>query len=254
MKKTVTITDLTRMSGPRVCIAGYLADGTCVRPVFAKGQLEDFWLYDKGQAAIQPFALIEFEMGAVIGTGPSISKPPHTEDVIIDPRYRRIGLMPPDQREAFLARIDDGDVADIFGAEIHDNHGYYVLFGEGNRSLGTVRPQQVMEVLYFARDNGKWDYRLSFEDGSGRRYRLAVTDLAFRNYLDYRRAHDKLSPQEIARVLTQQLQAAHVFLRVGLARNWQEHLDRCYLQINGVYSFPDYLGGHCFADFLPAGC
>ena len=247
MKKSVTITDLTRMSGPRVCIAGYLPDGTCVRPVFEKGQLEDFWLFQKGQVAIQPFAMIEFEMGA------TISRPPHTEDVVIDPRYRRTGMLPPDQREAFLARINDGNVADIFGAEIHDDHGYYVLFGEGNRSLGTTRPQRVGEVLYFARESGKWDYRLAFDDGSGKHYRLAVTDLAFCNYLDYRRTHENAPPHEIARALTQQLQGAHVFLRVGLARNWQEHPDKCHLQINGVYSFPDYLDGRCFADFEAQG-
>jgi hypothetical protein len=28
--------------------------------------------------------------------------------------------------------------------------------------------------------------------------------------------------------------------------------DRCYLQVNGVYSDPDYLGGRCFADFREA--
>jgi hypothetical protein len=25
----------------------------------------------------------------------------------------------------------------------------------------------------------------------------------------------------------------------------------CYLQVNGIYTFPDYLEGKCFADFLP---
>jgi len=36
-----------------------------------------------------------------------------------------------------------------------------------------------------------------------------------------------------------------------LARGWERYPDRCYVQITGVYSFPDYLSGRCFADFAP---
>ncbi|MGI6627904.1 MAG: hypothetical protein ACOX4K_06115 [Bacillota bacterium] len=43
--------------------------------------------------------------------------------------------------------------------------------------------------------------------------------------------------------------ADHVFFRIGLARGWSRYPDRCYLQITGVYTFPDYLDGKCFADF-----
>jgi len=45
------------------------------------------------------------------------------------------------------------------------------------------------------------------------------------------------------------LQATRVYLRIGLARHWKRFPDRCFLQITGVYSFPDYLGGRCHADF-----
>jgi hypothetical protein len=54
---------------------------------------------------------------------------------------------------------------------------------------------------------------------------------------------------EAAKRLTAALQSAQVFLRIGLARGWEKFPDRCYLQVTGVYSFPDYLGGRCFADF-----
>lgn len=39
-----------------------------------------------------------------------------------------------------------------------------------------------------------------------------------------------------------------LLLRVGLARGWAEFPDRCYLQVTGVCTFPDYLDGRCFAD------
>ena len=37
MKQTLIVTDLTRMLEPRVCLAGYLPDMTCVRPPFRRG-------------------------------------------------------------------------------------------------------------------------------------------------------------------------------------------------------------------------
>jgi hypothetical protein len=46
--------------------------------------------------------------------------------------------------------------------------------------------------------------------------------------------------------------ADHLHLRIGLTRPWGERGDRCFLQVNGIYSFPDYLDGRSFADFAPA--
>jgi len=79
-----------------------------------------------------------------------------------------------------------------------------------------------------------------------------VTDLAFRTYLDYLRDRHAVPPMSVAHRLTTILRKNPVFLRIGLARGWERHPDRCYLQITGVYSFPDYLSGRCFADFAPA--
>ena len=54
-----------------------------------------------------------------------------------------------------------------------------------------------------------------------------------------------------ARAVRQRLITAEdVFLRLGLTRPWEEHPDRCLLQVNGVYTFPDYLDGRCFANFI----
>ncbi len=102
-----------------------------------------------------------------------------------------------------------------------------------------------------SRTLNRWDYRIEFTDGANQSYRLAVTDLAFRYFLDYRRTHDNLLPNAIAQIMTDSLQHATVFLRIGLTRGGYNP-ERCHLQITGVYSFPDYLDGRCFADFAPA--
>lgn len=247
MKTTLTITDLTRMQGDRVCVAGYLPDNTCVRPVFAKGGLTEKWLHIRGEIAIRPFAMIELDVRGKM----SLPLPPHTEDRIIDATHRiRRGALTPEERAEWCAKAEDRDVAAIFGAAIYDEDGHFVLAGDGARSLGTVRVKRLDEVQFSPGANGRWQYRLGFTDQSGRHYRLPVTDLAFRMYLDYLRDRRGMPPMSIAHRLTAILQKNPVFLRIGLARGWERHPDRCYVQITGVYSFPDYLSGRCFADFI----
>jgi hypothetical protein len=248
VKATLTITDLTRMQGDRVCVAGYLPDNTCVRPVFAKGGLTEDWLHMRGQVAIRPFAVIEFD----IQGKPPTPLPPHTEDRVIAPVYRvRHSPLTPEERAEWCAKAEDRDVAAIFGAHIHDDDGHFILAGDGARSLGTVRVKRLEEVQFSPGTNGRWQYRLGFTDQSGQPYRLPVTDLAFRSYLDYLRDRRVVPPMSVAHRLTTILQKNPVFLRIGLARGWERHPDRCYVQITGVYSFPDYLSGRCFADFTP---
>jgi hypothetical protein len=49
--------------------------------------------------------------------------------------------------------------------------------------------------------------------------------------------------------LTQVFNQRTTFLRIGLARHWDKFPDRCYLQVTGIYTFPDYLRGRNFTDF-----
>jgi hypothetical protein len=248
MKDELTITDLTRMQGDRVCIAGYLPDGMCVRPVFENGALTERWLHVDGLLAVRPFAVIEFDFQGISYR----SVPPHTEDRIIDSQFRVLcNVRSPEERADWLAKVDDGGVECIFGTTIHREHGTFVLAGEGERSLGTVRVRRIEEVQFNLINNTRWDYRLIFIDQMFQRYRLPVTDLAFRAYLNYLRDEREMPLTEVAQSLTLTLQKLSVFLRIGLARGWDQYPDRCYVQITGIYSFPDYLSGRCFADFAP---
>ena len=247
MKAQLTITDVTRMQGDRVCVAGYLPDDTCVRPVLRSGGLAESWLKARGEVIIRPFAVVEFEFGA------KRADPPHTEDRLIDPIYRqRRSMLAPAAQQALLHRIKFDSVDQIFRAPIHHEPGWYIMAGEGERSLGTIVPAQIGAVTYDERAPGKWEYHLGFTDASGAEYRLSVTDLAFRRYLDYLRRAENMEPAEAAECVTAALQDALVFLRIGLARGWVKYPERCYLQITAVYSYPDYLDGRCFDDFAPS--
>jgi hypothetical protein len=249
MKSPLIITDLTRMQEGRICLAGYLPDDTCVRPIFWASGIVERWLYasrDK-EPVVRPFALIEFDLKE------HTPQPPHTEDWIVSEVYReRCGMLDEAERRTFLDRISDGDVASIFGAPLYQDEGWYIEEGAGARSLGTVIPRRGMQVRYAERDGGKWDYRLRFTDPAGESYSLSVTDLAFRYLLDHLRDHKGYAPEGASKLLTDYFNRAKVYLRLGLSRGWERHPDRCYLQITGVHTFPDYLRGKCFADFAPS--
>lgn len=245
METLLTITDVTRMGGERVCVASVNEEGKSIRPVFQFGGIPESWLYQDGRCIIRPFAQVSLDL---IEQQP---QPPHTEDWIIDSNKKVFHqLLDFRQRRRVLQKIIDPCVASIFGTEIFDDHGFYVLAGEGSRSLGTVFARFIRAVKHRCRDD-KWEYRIGFDDCAGHTYWLQVTDLSFRYYVDHLREEENIVCDEIGKQLTRQLRRSAVFLRIGLARGWNKFPDRCYLQITGVYTFPDYLHGRCFADYCP---
>lgn len=60
MPAQLVITDVTRMSGSRVCIAGVDNQNRSVRPLFKHHGIEESWLCDGEQVIIKPFAQVGF--------------------------------------------------------------------------------------------------------------------------------------------------------------------------------------------------
>jgi hypothetical protein len=173
--------------------------------------------------------------------------PPHTEDFRYAPDSPRFIRKVQDRRTVLQWSLFES-VRSIFEQPIHDDFGFYVMDCQGTRSLGTVHPRTIAKVAYEQGIEGPWDYRLMFYDKEDSFYRLKITDLTWQYYCDSLREESR-APEQIAGELTAQLKAMDVYLRVGLARGWKKFPDRCYLQINGIYTFPDYLEGRTFADF-----
>ena len=107
------------------------------------------------------------------------------------------------------------------------------------------------QVSYRQVGGGKWDYRVTFSDASCT-YRLKVTDLTFCLYLDWQRMCCRADPGTAAFRALRALSRREVYFRIGLARHWPKSPGRRYLQIDGIYSLPDYLDGKCFANFATA--
>jgi len=239
----LVITDLTRMYRGKVCIAGYNKERQCIRPVLPPPGIPESTLYRNGAAAVFPFALVDMDL-----IEPR-SEPPHTEDVLYDPdSLSHIRII--QGREEVLDWSICNSVGDIFGQPIRKGPGHYVMDCQGSRSLGTIQPYQVVEAIYEPGEEDTWDYRLAFLDQKKQSYRLKITDLTWHYYCDSQRSGQN-TPQQIVSQLTQKLQSSKIYLRIGLARGWKKFPNRCYLQITGVYSFPDYLEGKTFADLTP---
>ena len=254
MNTRLIVTDLTRMQHGRVCIAGYRPDGICIRPVMLPPGVMETWMYVEGQVVIRPFAEIELELE------PTSPEPPHTEDWRIrsgHPTQRR--MLNSQEREQFIGSILHPDVASIFGIPLHhEGNRYYIPVGEGTRSLGTVGPVQIQKVeLYEDESIGTRQPYIVFNEKTPRaaEYRLTVTDLVFRYFAHYLRTTCSMNKQAAQNHMTMLLARppTQIYLRIGLARGtWEKHPNCCHVQITGVYSFPDYLDGKCFADFEAA--
>jgi hypothetical protein len=228
-RRQMVVTDVTRMDGDRVCVGGYLEDGTVVRPVAGRAGPDERWLRSAQGAPVVPFSLVELQ----VDRAPKRLLAPHTEDRTISYRgHRVLRTLSDEERQVLLERSLSPSVRAIFDAEIHADAngqwGRYARAGDGRRSLGTIRPSAVRYQHYPER--GRWDYRLRFTDASGEEFQLAVVDLnALRD--------GGLSPDRAAATTTSTLQTQSVYLRVGLARGWEKYPDRCYVQITGVYGF-----------------
>lgn len=233
----MVVTDVTRMQGDRICVGGYLEDGTSIRPVCERTGPTETWLRPSRDERVAPFAVISLTVGP-----PPDLVPPHTEDRLVPAAgHRVVETLPSTDASALLDWSASPGVMDIFGAGMHADidspWGRYIRSGEGTRSLGTIRAAQILAVRYqYSPDRGRWDYRLRFLDATGASFQLAVVDLGFRRRMDAMRG-DGLAPDRISATTLATLQRQTVYLRIGLARGWERHPDRCYLQITGVYGF-----------------
>lgn len=212
MKKEIIITDLSRMHGDRVCIFGIDGEGRPIRPVIPYSSIKESYLFDeKGQQIIKPFVKIEIDLRD------TLPKPPHTEDWEINTsnKPRLIGSLSEEDKIKFLGNISDGLVKDIFGAEIHEKR--YTNPGEGRRSLGTIKVAKILDVNYSMKEEGKYQYRITFSDISGEIYDLPVTDCTFKEYCDAQRIRAGKNPSFISDELRQKLNQKIMLITICLS-------------------------------------
>jgi len=230
-EKIITITDLSRMGGDRVCIFGLDEYGNPVRPTLPSGIRERNLFDDDNKFIIRPFAEIKFNL---LRNAP---QPPHTEDYILNPRVKPelVRDLTPQESERLLNENLYPAVNEIFGAPIYQYR--YLRKGEGERSLGTIKADRLLFFEYGLKDNGKYEYRITFNDATGATYNLPITDCAFRNYCNNLKDIQEGNIQSIPWKLLRNLNRKSIYLRVGLTREFR---DVHWLQVSGIHTFPDY--------------
>lgn len=248
METKLIITDITRMSGSRVCLAAVTEDLKSIRPVLPFPGIQESFLHLGNNHFIRPFSILTLDLLY------QKIDPPHTEDWQFTPRIiSYYGELDQVQRRSLLERIIDPSVQSIFGTDINTSLGSaFILHGFGSRSLGTIRAKSIdrVEIMPF---KDSLSFRFTFRDLTGFQYKLSCTDLSFRNYVLNKLLENGRNFSKTAWQIWKKLQNADIFLRIGLGRAWapngEQTRNRCYLFIVGIYSFPDYLEGKCFADF-----
>ncbi len=242
MNTLLVVTDLTRMQHGHVCIAGYDTHKTCIRLVRPPPDgIPESSIIQNQQATVFPFAVIEAD---VLDNQPD---PPHVEDHLYAPESLRfIRRADEVKKEKVLSWSLHKTLHELFGQPILESPGHYVLAGQGAHSLGTILTNAIKCVEYKEGPEGAWDYRITFKDAE-HWYNLKITDLTWHYYCDLLRA-DGREPADIAAELTATVRRLKVYLRIGLSRGWKKYPGRCFLQVNGILTFPDYLEGRTFAD------
>lgn len=247
MRQTLVITDLSQMPlGNQVCVVGINENSECVRPMCYGGFLKKY-LYVANKIAIRPRARIEFDFAE------AKIEPPHIEDKTFDPNSIVSHGLCDDNDWELILRASSYDRVDNTYDGFLQAHSW-VKPGAKTRSIATLSQLTIVNVQLSEWD-AKLKYRLSFRDTTGSIFDRPISDLAFRElcYKEVRRdGHNRLTVStELTNLLTS---AERVYLRLGLARPWAQPGStekRCYLQVTGIYTFPDYLQGRTFGDFLP---
>lgn len=246
MRKTIVITDLTQMPrGNEVCVVGIDPEGRCIRPVCEGGFLKQHLRDTKQTVIVRHGAKVEFDFHRVDVV------PPHIEDqgFDLDSIVNR-GFCNDAEWQSILRNSSYTKVGDIFDSLLQDRG--WVMPGAKTISIATLSRARIVDVELTPRSIKP---RITFVDRSSCEFTRPSSDLTLWDRCRSLVRRQGRSLVEVEKELLSLLQSAdRPYLRLGLARPWvQPGLieKRCYLQVTGIYTFPDYLEGKSFADFLP---
>ncbi len=230
MRRSIVVTDLTRFSNPEiVCMAGTdCRDGQCVRPMpyltTAKCR----------ELRLAPGIILAGDFFPALD-----AKGPHQED------YWYQGLRAEGQcttaefrtalRRGLFESVEKGFEIELVYRQKHIPLGHPV-----KRSIITISVAPAR--LAVVGDSGMPEkVKLHFVDQSGRNFSaISITDLGFHTQASEHHARNAL--MELNRQIQSQRE---VLLRVGLSRDYSAPDGRrgYWLQVNGVYAFPDFPTG-----------
>ena len=243
MRELIAITDVTEMWASQVCIAGVTPKFECIRPVIEGGvQLWD--LYRDGKPIIYPGAKVWMDFS------PAEIMPPHIEDRTFDPKTVEFkDAFEGRHWETLLRKTSSESVQAIFDGKLKERR---IAPGTQTRSLGTIGGVTILNLDVDTRHDRRTVLRLDFRDASGEVHsRFPVNDLAFRGMFSSLLERGQTKSQASDTLMGRLRQADRTYLRIGLARPTTigNYPETCWVQVTGVYTFPDYLDGRNWSAF-----
>ena len=243
MRELIAITDVTEMWASQVCIAGVTQELDCIRPV-VEGGVQIWDLYKDDQPIIFPGAKVWMDFS------PAQIAPPHIEDRAFDPQTVEYKDAFKDKHwETLLRKTSHDSVHSIFDGNLNERR---VAPGVQTRSLGTIGGVTILKLDVDVRHDRRAVLRMEFKDASGDIHsRFPVNDLAFRGIFSQLMENPRTASRAADSLMSKLARADRTYLRIGLARPTRigRYPETCWVQVTGVYTFPDYLDGRNWSDF-----
>ena len=219
--RQVLITEVTRMTGGIVCVAGLdVATGKMVRPLQVDGSN-----WEEASWVEADFFRVGNIVGLTPANSPASTQFPHAMEDFRCAMVTKLGVATPTQLYKACVETADRNVDTLFANQLVT--GKYVLDGTNCRSLGCVLVDAGAISLQVPYDK----VQVSWQDPPHVWHNLSVTEVAIR------------TPEADVGLRLLRARLLHVtgdiVLRLGLARGWagaDGSFDpkRCYLQLNGL--------------------
>lgn len=221
----IVISHLTRMSAPRICVAGIEMDTLAhIRPTTPPDDLITRRLLRENRG---PFAI-----GAVVDLGPVSPRPnaPENEDHgFRTVRAKHVEDLSDDRFLSILDAVSCSTLTEGFGPDLQRHNWKYAIdAGCGDRSLAVLRAsgRPVLEV-----DRKFGNLQLKLDTAEGPTY-LKVTDVRF-----YDEDQQTIRAEVVDDVAKRLRRGTTAYLMLGVARAYKASNDdreRHWLQLNGL--------------------
>jgi hypothetical protein len=214
------ITEVTRMHGDRICIAGIDEAGMTCRPIL---RARPWTLADRERHDLRVGSVVEFELTGEVDTD---DFPHATENCLVTPSPRLIRTVAAEALARRLAPRASRSISEAFGGYAQGGN-RWVLPGTTCPSLGAIVVARAEAAVTIA-EGGR--VRIALPGCSGS---LPVTDLAL--------LAQAASPRGEAlwRFLDR---APRLYIRLGLAHKWAPadggEPERCWIQVNAITPIP----------------
>lgn len=231
------VTDLTRFKNPDiVCLAGINPEtGQCIRPMLLNQEKLEYLTFKAiKERKVIPGSWLEGGFTKILNL-----KPPHVEDHSISSGLKMNG---PSSSVDFKNVLDNSSVNTIqagFGSQPENR--LYSLAKTPPISIITLKlnsPRMQFQLIVDTGFNSvKIKAHITDESGCKLSY-LPVTDLGFSDHLGKIRESDPTLAGLNSFLQNQTI----IYVRLGLTRKYAPTPDRdgYWVQVNGIYSFPNY--------------